>query len=108
MKTKVLVAAVAIAALPALGLAADNATAVKEAFDGANQKMMTGMGMQPTGDADMDFVMMMIPHHEGAIDMAKIELQYGKDKKLRALATDIVAAQEKEIAEMKEWTKTHH
>jgi uncharacterized protein (DUF305 family) len=44
-----------------------------------------------------------MPHHQGAIDMAKVELQYGKDTELRQLATDIVEAQEKEITEMKAW-----
>ena len=67
----------------------------------------TFMGANMTGDADRDFVGAMIPHHAGAIDMAKIELQYGKDPMLRKLAQDIIAAQEKEIAEMAAWHKAH-
>ena len=65
--------------------------------------MMNGMHAKPTGKPDADFVLMMIPHHQGAIDMAKVELQYGTDPELRKLATDIVAAQGKEIAQMKAW-----
>ena len=60
-----------------------------------------------TGDPDRDFVGMMMPHHQGAIDMAKVELTYGKDPVLRRMATGIVAAQEKEIAEMKAWQAKH-
>ena len=74
-----------------------------KAFTQSMQKMMKDMGAEPTGNPDKDFVTMMMPHHQGAIDMAKVELQYGKDPMLRKLATDIVAAQEKEIAEMKAW-----
>ncbi len=74
-----------------------------KAFDASMQKMMKAMMMKPTGNPDKDFVMMMMPHHQGAIDMAKVELQYGKDPMLRKLATGIVAAQEQEIAEMKAW-----
>jgi uncharacterized protein (DUF305 family) len=64
---------------------------------------MTSMNVKPTGKPDKDFARMMIPHHQGAIDMAKVELQYGTDPELRQLATDIVAAQDKEIAQMKAW-----
>lgn len=60
-----------------------------------------------SGNADKDFAMMMIPHHQGAIDMAKVELQHGKDPKLRAMAEMIVKAQEKEIAELKAWQAAH-
>jgi uncharacterized protein (DUF305 family) len=65
--------------------------------------MMKNMRAKPTGKPDKDFVLMMMPHHQGAIDMAKVELQYGSDPELRQLASDIVAAQEKEIAQMQDW-----
>jgi len=72
-----------------------------------NARMHQGMAVAPSGDIDRDFVRMMIPHHQGAIDMAQVELKYGKDPELRTLATDIVAAQEKEIATMKQWLSKH-
>ena len=86
---------------------ADDASPSTKAFKTANDKMMKDMGAPMTGDADRDFVASMIPHHSGAIDMAKIELQYGKDPMLRALAKDIIGAQEKEIAKMSAWNKAH-
>ena len=74
-----------------------------KAFTQSMTKMMSNMDVESTGKPDEDFVLMMMPHHQGAIDMAKVELQYGKDPTLRGMAQDIVAAQEKEIAEMRAW-----
>jgi uncharacterized protein (DUF305 family) len=73
------------------------------AFAKANGAMHTGMDIEFSGNTDVDFAKGMIPHHQGAVEMAKIELQYGKDAELRKLATDIIAAQETEIKFMTEW-----
>lgn len=79
------------------------AGASTKAFVAANAKMHEGMEIEFTGNTDVDFVRGMIAHHQGAIDMAKVELEHGKDPAMRKLAEDIVAAQEGEIAMMKEW-----
>jgi uncharacterized protein (DUF305 family) len=100
-----IVAAIVVIPLHALAQGNDDA---KKAFMGADHKMMEAMhAVTMTGDPDKDFVAMMLPHHQGAVDMAKVELQYGKDPKLRALAEAIVKAQEDEIAEMKAWQAAH-
>jgi glutaredoxin len=67
------------------------------------EKMNRDMNAAMTGDADKDFVAMMIPHHQGAIDMAKVELEFGRDPMLRALSEAIIKAQETEIAQMRAW-----
>lgn len=59
------------------------------------------------GDPDHDFATMMIPHHQGAIDMAKVLLLYGKDPELRNLALQIIADQQNEIQRMQAWLKRH-
>ncbi|KND60318.1 putative exported protein [Candidatus Burkholderia verschuerenii] len=88
--------------------AAESDSPSTAAFQAADHSMMSGMSnIQYTGDADRDFVAHMIPHHEGAVEMAKVELKYGKDAQLRKLAKDIIAAQDKEIAFMKKWLAAH-
>lgn len=66
----------------------------------AMTKMMIGMGIQPSGDVDSDFVAMMVPHHQGAIEMARAELRYGRNEQLRRLAQEIIVTQQQEIAAM--------
>jgi uncharacterized protein (DUF305 family) len=67
----------------------------------AMNKMMADMTIKPTGDVDRDFVAMMVPHHQGAVDMAKAELNYGHNGQLRRLAQEIVATQQQEITVMR-------
>jgi len=100
-------------ALPSLALAHDvhpaapvvAQSAEERAFleenDAAMTKMMNDMAAKPTGDVDRDFVAMMTPHHQGAIDMAIIELRYGKNEQLRRIAQEIIVDQMQEIAAMK-------
>ena len=78
-------------------------TPAMKAFKEAIDKMHMGMMVQMTGDPDVDFIKGMMPHHQGAIDMANVQLQYGKDPDARKLAEDIIKAQNTEIAFMKEW-----
>lgn len=69
--------------------------------DTAMKKMMADMTVRPTGDVDRDFVAMMVPHHQGAVDMAKAELAYGHNEVLRRLAEEIVVNQGQEISAMR-------
>lgn len=79
-------------------------TPAVKAFKAANDRMHRDMAIDFTGDVDVDFVRAMIPHHEGAVAMAKILLENGgKDPETRKLAEEVVRTQQKEIAEMKAW-----
>jgi uncharacterized protein (DUF305 family) len=78
-----------------------------KAFEAADRKMMHSMMGAMSGDTDRDFVAGMLPHHQGAVDMAKVELQYGTDPEMRLLAESIVEAQDKEIAQMRAWQAKH-
>jgi uncharacterized protein (DUF305 family) len=88
---------------PTAAAAASPSTA---AYEAANNAMHKDMSIAFTGDADKDFLAGMIPHHQGAIDMAQVVLKYGKDPEVKKLAQGIIAAQKKEIAMMKAWQKS--
>lgn len=76
--------------------------AVKD-YEAVMSKMHKDMDIKYTGDADADFVRGMIPHHQGAVDMAKVLLEHGSDPGLKRLAEEIIASQQKEISFMKNW-----
>jgi len=67
----------------------------------AMTKMMIDMGISPSGDVDTDFVAMMVPHHQGAIEMAQAELRYGRNEPLRRMAQEIIVTQLQEITAMR-------
>jgi len=96
------VAAIALASAAAT-VAADAATP-QQAFAAENaaamDRMMAAMDVPPSGDVDRDFADMMIPHHQGAIEMAQAELRYGRNEQLRRIAQEIIVDQQQEIAAM--------
>jgi uncharacterized protein (DUF305 family) len=83
-----------------------NDTVATKAYREANKKMHAGMNIRFSNDADVDFIRGMIPHHQGAIDMATVVLQHGKDEQTRKWAADIIREQLRKIAEIQEWLKT--
>jgi uncharacterized protein (DUF305 family) len=84
----------------------DSASDATRAYIEAMNTMHAGMMMAFSGDPDVDFIRGMIPHHQGAIDAAKIQLQYGTDPEARAFAEKVIAAQEAEIVWMTTWLRT--
>jgi uncharacterized protein (DUF305 family) len=82
---------------------ADGDSESTKAYKQADMDMMHGMSVAYTHNPDVDFRLKMIPHHQGAIDMAKVALQHATDPSTKAMAEAIIAAQEKEIAEMQAW-----
>jgi uncharacterized protein (DUF305 family) len=78
------------------------------ALTASSQKMHSAMGsVRQSGDSDADFVKLMLPHHQAAIDMAKAQLLYGKDPQISRLAQEIITDQQSEIDLMRLWLKQH-
>lgn len=93
-----------VPAAPPPGATSDAATT---GYRQAMKSMMEHMDTPYSGNPDRDFVIGMLPHHQGAIDMAQVELQYGRDPALRKLARDIIASQAKEQTFMRAWLARH-
>jgi len=84
----------------AFAVVADTEKPYSIEVNAAMDRMMKAMMVSPTGDVDADFVTMMEPHHQGAIDMAVAELRYGKNEQLKRIAQEIIVDQQQEIAAM--------
>src|SRR5256712_13684819 len=92
-------------AVALIGGATSLAASVEALFlaenDAAMAKMMAAMDVKPSGDVDADFVATMVPHHQGAIDMAQAQLRYGRNEQLRRIAQEIIVTQQQEIVAMR-------
>jgi len=95
----------ALLAVALIGGATSLAASVEALFLAENEaamaKMMAAMNVKPSGDVDADFVATMVPHHQGAIDMAQAQLRYGRNERLRRIAQEIIVTQQEEIAAMR-------
>jgi len=108
---KFMTAVVMATAFSSFGVLADQGADASEMH---REYMQSMIGMKESmhqgvmnEDPDIAFASGMLPHHVGAVDMARIELKYGRDPQMRKLAEQIIAAQDAEIAEMKAWLKQH-
>ncbi|MGN6480051.1 DUF305 domain-containing protein [Luteibacter sp.] len=103
--TKVWITLLAVSLALATSVRGASTTPADEGFHTQSARamdtMMKAMDVPPTGNVDRDFVAMMVPHHQGAIDMAVAELTYGKDEHLRRIAQEIIVDQQQEIAAMR-------
>jgi uncharacterized protein (DUF305 family) len=97
---RTLIAAALAAAATSVGAGPLEAPFIAE-NDAAMKTMMAAMAIKPSGDVDADFVAMMVPHHQGAIDMARAELRHGRNERLRRLAHEIIVTQQQEIVAMR-------
>ncbi|MER9637245.1 DUF305 domain-containing protein [Mesorhizobium sp. M0228] len=88
----------------AMGAQSPSTEGYKAAMDKIHTDMMA---IEYSGNADVDFARGMIPHHQAAIDMAKVELANGKDPEIRKLAEAVIAAQQAEIKQMQDWLAAH-
>lgn len=108
---KFVVACAVVASSPSYAQGTGSSSAAAAGGSGGSQQMhesmMTGMqkmqGMQPTGDTDKDFAMMMRMHHQQAVDMAKVEVRQGKSPELKAMAQKIIKDQQQEIGQLDQW-----
>jgi uncharacterized protein (DUF305 family) len=91
-----------------LGAASKAADDFYARMDGVMARMHVAMHVAPSGDPDRDFARMMVPHHQGAIDMALLELRFGKDERLRRLAQGIITEQGQEIQVMRSILEQEH
>jgi uncharacterized protein (DUF305 family) len=92
---------IAVLVAASVVVASDEERLFLAANSAAMTKMMAGMNVAPTGNVDADFAAAMIPHHQGAIDMALAQLRYGHNEPLRRIAQEIIVTQQQEIAAMK-------
>jgi uncharacterized protein (DUF305 family) len=98
--TKLIFVACAIAATAMAATADSNQSDFAAANEAAMTRMMAGMQIKSSGNIDRDFAALMIPHHQGAIEMAQAELRYGKSEQLRRIAQEIIVDQQQEIVAM--------